>query len=125
MNEITSHIGDPIIPPLLVVGFAFHRRKLFARAGDRLRIDESETEQVSFRKYPETPTQLLALYGAVSLYFKRHENHTVVSVDSLSVIIGTVKPRVGLCNTSCSCLLARKKSETARIRMNQPTIIKT
>src|ERR1700738_2663074 len=107
-------MGDPAISPLLVVGFAFHRRKHFARGSvsrDRLRIDASETEQVSFRKRPETPAQLLALYGAASL------NHTVVSGGSLSVITGTVKPRVGLCNTSCSCLLARKKSETARMRM--------
>ena len=28
MNETTGRMGDPIISPLLVVGFTFHRRKL-------------------------------------------------------------------------------------------------
>jgi hypothetical protein len=57
MHETTGHMGDPVISPLLV-GFAFHRPKLFARATfqgtGRELMNQRETEQVSFRKHPET-----------------------------------------------------------------------
>ena len=54
---------------------------------------------------------------------KGKKNHTTVSGASVSATIGTFNPRSGLRNTSCSCLLALKKSLTALIRMNHPTII--
>ena len=51
--------------------------------------------------------------------------YTAVSALSPSATIGTLSPRSGDCNTNCSCRLALKKSLTARIKMNQPTIIRT
>ena len=52
-------------------------------------------------------------------------HHTAVSAGSPAPTTGTLSPRSGDCRTSCSCLLALKKSLTARIKMNQPTIIST
>ena len=77
----------------------------------------------------------LALFNALSHNLpakpgcKKHEPNIPVyaacSGVSPSATTGTGRPRLGLCKTNCSCRLARRKSETARIRINHPTIIKT
>jgi len=61
----------------------------------------------------------------------KHRNRPAASVYaawsgvSPSATTATGRPRVGLCKTNASCRRARRKSVTARIRINQPIIIKT
>ena len=56
---------------------------------------------------------------------KKVDPYAVCSGVSPSATTGTGRPRLGLCRTNASCRRARIKSDTARIRINQPTIIKT
>lgn len=50
-------------------------------------------------------------------------SYTTVSASSPVAMTGTFKPLSGLCKTSCSCLLALKKSLMDLMRMNHPTIM--
>lgn len=70
------------------------------------------------KKGNKTPIFIKTIYNTGA------PNHqAAVSGVSFSANTGTFNPRSGAARTNCSCLLALKKSLTARIKINQPTII--